>query len=401
MLILGGQLTVNLERIHKDIARITSDNVDPGGSIDSQLGKDAQRHCKDYLWQCWSWGVDWQSTWKGSAKTLQGLPLTMLILGGLINSQLGKDPQRHCKDYLWQCWSWGGQSTVNLERICKDIAKITSDNVDPWGGQSTVNLERIRKNIARITSDNVDPGGSINSQLGKDPQRHCKDYLWQCWSGGQLTVNLERIRKDITRITSDNVGPGGSIDSQCGKGSAKTLQGLPLTMLILGVQSTVNLERIHEDIARITSDNIGPGGVDWQSTWKGSTKTLQWLPLTMLILGVDQQSTWKGSAKTLQGLPLTMLILGGLIDSQLGKDLQRHCKDYLWQCWSWGADRQSTCKGSAKTLQGLPLTMLILGGLIDSQLGKNPRSPREDPRPSHTSRVQHGLATSNFHLLEF
>ena len=45
--------------------------------------------------------------------------------------------------------------------------------------------------------------------------------------------------------------------------------------------------------------------------------------------GVNRQSTWKGSAKTLQGLPLTMLILGGLIDSQLGKDSQRLCKDYL------------------------------------------------------------------------
>ena len=67
---------------------------------------------------------------------------------------------------------------VNLERIRKDIARITSDNVDPWwGGQLTVNLERICEDIARITSDNVDPGGSIDGQLGKDLQRHCKDYL--------------------------------------------------------------------------------------------------------------------------------------------------------------------------------------------------------------------------------
>ena len=47
-----------------------------------------------------------------------------------------------------------------------------------------VNLERVCENIARITSDNVDPGGSIDGQCGKDlqshredPQRHCKDYL--------------------------------------------------------------------------------------------------------------------------------------------------------------------------------------------------------------------------------
>ena len=43
---------VNWERICKDIARNISENVDPGGSIDSQLGKDLQRHCKDYLGQC-------------------------------------------------------------------------------------------------------------------------------------------------------------------------------------------------------------------------------------------------------------------------------------------------------------------------------------------------------------
>ena len=56
--------------------------------------------------------------------------------------------------------------------------------------------------------------------------------------------------------------------------------------------------------------------------------------------GLNQQSTWKGSANALQGLPLTMLILVGSIDGQLGKD-------------------------PAKTLQGLPLTMLILSGVVD------------------------------------
>ena len=52
-------------------------------------------------------------------KTLQGLPVTVLILGG-----------------------WG-QLMVNLEQICKDFA--------------------------RITCDSVDSGGLINGQLGKDP----------------------------------------------------------------------------------------------------------------------------------------------------------------------------------------------------------------------------------------
>ena len=79
-----------------------------------------------------------------------------------------------------------------MERICKDFARITSDNVDPGGVRLTVNLKRICKDFARITSDNVDPvgGGSIDGQLGKD------------W-GGQSMV------KDFARIASDNVDPVG------------------------------------------------------------------------------------------------------------------------------------------------------------------------------------------------
>ena len=99
-----------------------------GGLNDSQLGKDMQRLSRitsdivDLVK-----AVNQQSTWEGSTKTLQGLPLTVLIPGG--------------------------QSTVNLGRIHKDFARITSDSVDPGGW------------------------GSIDSQLGKDPQRLYKDYL--------------------------------------------------------------------------------------------------------------------------------------------------------------------------------------------------------------------------------
>ena len=69
----GGQSTLNLERICEDFGRITSDNADLGG------------------------GVNRHSTWKGSAKTLEGSP------------QLGKDPQRPWKDRL------------NLERIAMTL----------------------------------------------------------------------------------------------------------------------------------------------------------------------------------------------------------------------------------------------------------------------------------------
>ena len=42
-------------------------------------------------------------------------------------------------------------------------------------------------------------------------------------------VNLERICKDIARITPDNVDPGGwSINSQPGKDLCRQLQGLSL-----------------------------------------------------------------------------------------------------------------------------------------------------------------------------
>ena len=78
--------------------------------------------------------------------------------------------------------------------------------------------------------------------------------------GGQLTLNLERIRRDFERIASANADPGGG-------------------------QSTLNFERIHKDFGRITSANADPGGVGRHSTWKGSAKTLEGSPLPMLILG--------------------------------------------------------------------------------------------------------------------
>ena len=64
------------------------------------------------------------------------------------------------------------------------------------------------------------------------------------------------------------------------------MQGLSLTMLILGGSINSQLGKDPcKDIARFTSDNVDPGvGVNQQSTWKGFTKILQELSLTMLIL---------------------------------------------------------------------------------------------------------------------
>ena len=69
----------------------------------------------------------------------------MLILGGSIDGQLGKDLQRLCnhRSFLTMLILGGCQSMVNLERIGEDFERITSDNV----------------------------------QLQKDPRILCKDYL--------------------------------------------------------------------------------------------------------------------------------------------------------------------------------------------------------------------------------
>ena len=75
-------------------------------------------------------------------KTVEGLPLTVFILGG--------------------------QSTVNLGRICKDFGRITSDSVDPGWGVNQQSTWEGSTNFERIIFDNGNPGGSIDSQLGKD-----------------------------------------------------------------------------------------------------------------------------------------------------------------------------------------------------------------------------------------
>ena len=182
MLILWDWSMVNLGRIHEDFARITSDNVDPGGLIDSQLGKDLWRLCKDYLWQCWSLGQSRVNLGR-ICKDFARITSDNVDPGGqsMVNlERIHKNFARITSDNV----DPGGSININLERIHEDFARITSDNVDPGRGWLMVNLERICEDFARITSHNVDPGGSIYNQLGKDPWRLCKDYLWQCWSWG-------------------------------------------------------------------------------------------------------------------------------------------------------------------------------------------------------------------------
>ena len=433
MLISGGQSTLHLGRICNNFRRITSANVGPGGSIDTQLGKDLQQLWKDRLWQCWSWGVDWHYTWKGfynnfgriasdnvdpggqstlhlgricnnfgriasdnvdprgvnqhytwkgSTTTLEGLPLTMLILGRLIDTPLGKDPQQLWKDCLWQCWSWG----VNQHSTWKGSATTLEGmplTMLILGGQSTLNLERICNNFGRIASDNVDPGGwgLIDTQLGKDLQHFWKDHLWQCWSWGLIDTPLGKDPQQLWKDCIWQCWSWGVNWHSTWEGSATTLEGSPLTMLILGwgvdCHSTWKGSTTTLEGSPLTMLILG--GVNWHSTWEGSATTLEGLPLTMFILGggVDWHYTWKGSTTTLEGLPLTMLILGGSIDTTLGKDPQQLWKDHLWQCWSWGLINTPL----GKDLQQLWKDQFWqcwswgVGGSIDTPLGKDPQQP--------------------------
>ena len=315
VLILGDWSTVNLERIHNDFGRITSDNVDLG-SINGQLGKELQWPWKDHLWQCWFWGQS-MSMWKGSTMTLEGSPLTMLILGG-VNQ--------------WSTWKGSAMTLAG-----SPLTMLILGGVDWWSTWkgSTMILEGSPMTMLIL-------GRSIDSQLGKvgkDLQWLWKDHLWQCWSWG--------------------------VDWQSTwKGSVMTLEGSPLTMLILGSIDS----QLGKDLQWLWKDHLWQcwsWGVDWWSTWKGSVMTLEGITSDNVDPGINQWSTWKGSVMTLEGSPLTMLILGRLINGQLGKDPQWLWKDHLWQCWSWGVDWWSTWKGSAMTLEGSPLTMLILGSMVN------------------------------------
>ena len=202
-----------------NFAGITSDNVDLGGQL--------------------------TLTWE---VTLQELLLTMLILGGgSINTQLGKS-------------------------LC-NFAGITSNNVDLGGGQSTFNLGSHFATLLGLllTMLILGAGGSINTQLGKS--------LW-----------------NFAGITSDNVDPRGSIDTQLGKSLC--------------------------NFAAITSDNFDPGGLGGQSILNLGSHfaTLLGLPLTMLMLG--GQSTQLGkSLCNFAGITSDNVDPGGSIDNQLGKSL--------------------------------------------------------------------------------
>ena len=323
----GGRLTLNLERIHKDFGRIASDNVDPGGSINTQLGKDLQRLLKDHLWQCWSWGVNQHSTWKGSAKTGR-IASDNVDPGGINGHSTWKGSAKTLEgsDCLWQCWSWWGcQSTLNLER---------KDHLWSWGGQLTLNLERICKDFWRITLTMLILGGVDwhSTWKGSAKTLEGSGRITSDPGGGWSTLNLERIR----RLCKDHLWSFGRVNRHSTwKGSAKTLEGLPLTMLILGEWCwlTLNLERIRKDFGRIKSPltMLILGWVDKHSAWKGSTKTLEGSPLTMLILGVDRHSTWKGSTKTLEGLPL--ILWGGWLTfnlERIRKDFGRITSDNVY-----------------------------------------------------------------------
>ena len=278
--------------------------------------------CWDYLWQCWSLGdqgFDQHSTWEVTLQLCVGLPLTMLIWGGSqltlnlgsyfatllgllltmlivgrgsIDTQLGKSlcnlagitsdnvdswgvnwhstwevTLQLCWDYLWQCWSRGSQSTLNLG---SHFATLLGLPLTMWiwgGGQLDTQLGKLLCNFAGITSDNVDHWGIrglINTQLWKSLCNFGWDYLLTMLiPGGLIDTHLGRSLCNFAGITSDNV--------DCGWGSINTQLGRSLC-----------------NFAGIISDNVDP----W---WTGVQLTLN--------LG--------SHFATLLGLLLTMLIQGG------------------------------------------------------------------------------------------
>ena len=109
-----------------NFAWITSDNVDPEGD---QLTLNLESHFA----------------------TLLGLPLTILILWGSIDTELGKS-------------------------LC-NFAGVTSDSVDPEGGSIDTELGKSLCNFAGITSENVDPGGVDQHSNWEVTLQLCWDYL--------------------------------------------------------------------------------------------------------------------------------------------------------------------------------------------------------------------------------
>ena len=421
-----------------NFAGITSDNVDPGGGVFNWhstwevtlqlmlalpltmliLGCGVDRHstwevtlqlCWDYLWQCWSWGeirltpnlgshfathagitsdnVDLgcvvnQTLNLGSHfATLQGLPLTMLILGGgqfnwhwtwEVTLQL-------CWDYFWQCWSWWGvnqHSTLEVTYatwlgLPLTMLILGGDSIDTQLGKSLCNF-------AGITSDNVDLGGVNRHWTWEVTLQLCWDYLWQCGSGGgQLDTQLGKLLCNFAGITSDNVDHWGT-----------------------GVWSTLNFGSHFATLAGITSDNVDSSRVDWYSTWE-VTLQLGWdyLWQCWLWVGVNQYSTWEVTLQLCWDYLWQCWSWGvrGLINTQLGKSLCNFAWDYFWQCWSRGSidtqlgkslcnfagitsdnvdlwvavDRHWTWEVTLQLCWDYSLTMLILGGSIDTQLGRS------------------------------
>ena len=331
--------------------------------------------------------------------TLEGLPLPMLIWRGRstthFESEFGisladlgwinTDPGGgHIEHSTWkvefgitlqirgaiQHWSWGGQSTLKLERICKDFGRIASVGKDlqrPWKDApqswkgSTMTLE-----------------GS--PQLGKDPQWPLKDCLnlegiWQwLWKrsplpmliqgGGLIDTHFVKWSWDYLADLGSIVhwSQGGSINYSLGwkvapdwdyladlgwidtdPGGGKINDSLwdsevGITLQIWG-GSTLDAwgeGSCDIDFGRIASDNANPGGGG------GSINTARWnmklgLPCRS---GVDQHCSRRRGHRMPQRLwkdRLWWMHDPGGDQSTLNLErIHNDWKDRLCQCWSWG-----------------------------------------------------------------
>ena len=327
----GGRSTLNLESEVGITLRIWGGStlILGGGSINTQLGKWSWDYLADLGWiDTDPGGVDRHSTWKGSARTLEGLP------------QLGKDPQDLGR--IASMWKGSAKTLEGSPQLGKDLQR-------PW--KDRLNMERIHNDFGRITSTWKGSAMTLEGlpELGKDTQWLWKDRLCQCWSWGDLgdfesEVGITlRIRGRLTLTLKVKLGlPCGSgVDRHWSWGG--------------GGQSTLTLKvKLGLPCGSGGGSTLILGGVDWHSLWKWSWDYL-----------ADPGWIWGGST----------LILGrgrggeggGRLTLNLKVKLGLPCRSRVDWHWSWGGLINTHFESEVGiTLQIRGGSTLILGGSIDT-----------------------------------
>ena len=306
----GGSIDTQPGKSLCNFAGITFDSVDPGGSINTQLGKSLCNFA-GITFDSVDLGVNWHSTWEVLCN-FAGITSDSVDPVGCSNQHSTWEfTLQLCWDNLWQCWSWG----VNQHSTWEVTLQLCFDYLWQCWSQGGVNWHS---------------AWEVTLQL-------CWDYLWQCWSWwrGQLTLNLGShfatllglpltvlilgVNKHSTwevtlQLCWDYLWQcwlGGLIDTQLGKSLCNFAGIISDSVDPVGVPFNTQLGKSLCNFAGITSDSVDPGGGNQHSTWE-FTLQLCWTYLWQCwSWGVNRHPTWE-------------------VTLQL-------CWDNLWQCWSWGS----------------------------------------------------------------